>query len=75
MDSIKLLEENIGRTLFYISHSNIFLDAFPCDSAGKESACNEGDLGSVLGLGRFPWRREENPMDSTRTRLCRVGLD
>ena len=27
---------------------------FPCGSAGKESACNAGDLGSILGLGRSP---------------------
>ena len=27
---------------------------FPCGSAGRESACNAGDLGSVPGLGRFP---------------------
>ena len=25
---------------------------FPCGSAGKESACNVGDLGSMSGLGR-----------------------
>ena len=25
---------------------------FPCGSAGKESACNAGNLGSVPGLGR-----------------------
>ena len=25
---------------------------FPCGSAGKESAYNAGDLGSILGLGR-----------------------
>ena len=25
---------------------------FPCGSAGVESACNVGDLGSILGLGR-----------------------
>ena len=31
---------------------------FPCGSAGKESACNVGDLGLIPGLGRFPWRRE-----------------
>ena len=31
----------------------VFL-GFPCGSAGKESACNVGDLGSILGLGRFP---------------------
>ena len=27
---------------------------FPCGSAGKESACNAGDLGLVPGLGRSP---------------------
>ena len=27
---------------------------FPCGAAGKEAACNEGDLGSIPGLGRSP---------------------
>ena len=31
---------------------------FPGGSAGKDSACNAGDLGLIPGLGRFP--REEN---------------
>ena len=31
----------------------VFL-GFPCGSAGKESACKAGDLGSISGLGRFP---------------------
>ena len=26
---------------------------FPCGSAGKESTCNAGDLGSIPGLGRY----------------------
>ena len=29
-----------------------FPDSFPDSSAGKESACNAGDLGSTSGLGR-----------------------
>ena len=33
--------------------TSVFL-GFPCGSAGKESACNVGDLGSILGLGRSP---------------------
>ena len=37
------------------------LMGFPCGLAGKESACNVGDLGSIPGLGRFPWRRERLP--------------
>ena len=31
----------------------VFLD-LPCGSAGKESACNEGDLGFIPGLERSP---------------------
>ena len=27
---------------------------FPDGSAGKESTCNAGDLGSIAGLGRSP---------------------
>ena len=34
---------------------------FPGGSAGRESACNVDDLGSIPGLGRFPWRRERLP--------------
>ena len=33
----------------------------PGGSAGKESACNVGDLGSIPGLGTPPWRRERIP--------------
>ena len=45
---------------------------FPCGSAGKEFTCNEGDLGSIPGLGRSPGERKayllqysglENSMD------------
>ena len=58
---------------------------FPCGSAGKESAYNVGDLGSIHGLGRSPAEGKgyplqysglENSMDSivhsvtkSRTRL------
>ena len=31
---------------------------FPCGSAGKESACSAGDLGSIPGLGRCPGERK-----------------
>ena len=29
LDTIKLLEENMGRTLFHINHSKIFFDSLP----------------------------------------------
>ena len=32
-----------------------------CGSAGKEFACNAGDLDLIPGLGRFPWRQERLP--------------
>ena len=31
-------------------------------SDGKESACNERDLGSIPGLGRFPEEGNGNPL-------------
>ena len=53
---------------------------FPGDSDGKESACNAGDLGSVLVLGRppggghssiLPWRI---PMDRGAWRATVHGV-
>ena len=36
---------------------------FPGGSAGKESSCSTGDLGSIPGfhlwVGKIPWRREK----------------
>ena len=55
-----------------------------CGSAGKESACKAGDLGSIPGLGRSPGEGKvyplqysglENPMDYTIRGLQRVGHD
>ena len=52
-----------------------FLMGFPCSSAGKESTCKVGDLGSIPGLGRSPGERKgyplhysglENSMDMTK---------
>ena len=48
------LEKGIGYPLQYSW-------GFPGGSAGEESACNVGDLGLILGLGRSPWRRERLP--------------
>ena len=39
----------------------VFLD-FPCDSAGKQSACNAGDLCSIPGLGRSPGEGKGYPL-------------
>ena len=38
---------------FYLfNNTDVNKAGFPCGSAGKESACNAGDLGSIPGLGR-----------------------
>ena len=34
---------------------------FPLAQLVRESTCNAGDLGSIPGLGRSPWRRERQP--------------
>ena len=34
----------------------------PCGSAGNESACNVGDLGSIPGLGRSPGEGKSYPL-------------
>ena len=38
---------------------------FPCGSAGKESTCNEEDLGSIPGLGRFPGKGKGYPLQDS----------
>ena len=43
-------DSSVGKVRFL---GPVFL-GFPCGSAGKESACNVGDLGSIPGLGRSP---------------------
>ena len=35
---------------------------FPGGSISKESACNEGELGSIPGLGRLPGGGHGNPL-------------
>ena len=41
--------------------TTVFL-GFPCGSAGKESACNAGDLGLIPGLGRCPAEGKGYPL-------------
>ena len=38
------------------------LRLYPCGSAGKESACNVGDRGLILGLGRSPGEGKGYPL-------------
>ena len=45
------LESRLPGEISITSDIQVF---FPCGSAGEESACNAGDLGLILGLGRSP---------------------
>ena len=45
---------------FFFPYSIIM--GFPCDSAGKESACIAGDLGLIPGLGRSPGEGKSCPL-------------
>ena len=38
------------------------MNGLPYHSAGKESACNVGDMGSIPGLGRSPGEGNGNPL-------------
>ena len=38
------------------------MKGFPCGFAGKESACNVGDLGLISGLGRSSGGEHDNPL-------------
>ena len=53
------LSPTVSTRLFSLSVSPL---GFPCGSAGKESTCNAGDLGSIPGLGRFPREGKGYPL-------------
>ena len=40
----------------------IYIYGFPHSLVGRESTCNEGDLGSIPGLGRSPGEGNGNPL-------------
>ena len=43
----------------------VSVKGFPGGSDGKESACNAGDPGSILGLERSPGEGNGNPVQSS----------
>ena len=53
------VDDSLGGNLDFCGDT--FL-GFPGGSAGKESACNAGDLGLIPGLGRSPARGHGSPL-------------
>ena len=48
--------------VFFLNLSIFFFLGFPGGSAGKESACNAGDLGLIPRLGRSPGEGNGYPL-------------
>ena len=57
LTSASCRDEMLSLSPFFNLHKG-----FPCDSGGKESACNAGDLGSIPGLGRSPGEGKDYPL-------------
>ena len=66
---IKLLEENIGRTLFDLNHSNIFLDPSPKAKETKEKI-NKWDL---IKLKSFAQQRKPSTKQKERKKTLLNG--
>ena len=52
----------MSSTVFPIPSLPYGILGFPCGSAGKESVCSTGDLGSIPGLGRPPGEGKGYPL-------------
>ena len=59
--SVGLLCSFLFLTIYKLSYTNYSM-GFPWSSAGKESACNAGDLGLIPGLGRSPGEGKGYPL-------------
>ena len=58
------VQDVFAQVLFFVSYLKDIIDislGFFAGSEGKESACNAGDLSSILGLGRSPGGGHGNP--------------
>ena len=74
-----LLKALVTSALYDEIYMGLVIVGFPCGSAGKESAYNARDLGSIPRLGRSPREGKcyslqysglENPMDCIVTKSC-----
>ena len=52
----------VQNDISFVFNVHISLMGFPGSSAGKELACNVGDLGSIPGMGRSPGGGHGNPL-------------
>ena len=78
-----LIHLSLAQPTIYIFHSIdhncwwLVLNLLPHSSVGKESACNEGEMGSNPGLGRSPGERKGYPLQYSGLKNsmdCSMGL-
>ena len=56
-------QQVVRKSIMSGKHQQYRVDwGFPGGSDDKESACNEGDLDSIPGLGRYPGGEHGNPL-------------
>ena len=70
--------QNLDYLLLNIYNSNVYriYMGFLYGSAGKESACNVGDLGSIPELGRYPGEGKGYPLQYSgleNSMDCKIG--
>ena len=51
----------VPETRQYYNSTILQFQVFPDRSVGKESACDEGDHGSIYWVGKIRWRRDRLP--------------
>ena len=56
-------------SMVIIVNNAIVNKGFPCGSAGKESACNVADLGSIPGLRSYPGKGNNYPLQYPGMRI------
>ena len=49
------------KTWIFLLLTPLYRLGFPVGSDGKETACNAGDMGSIPGSERSPWRGHGTP--------------
>ena len=60
----EIFHPSVTTSTFSICHVIMGLEGFP-GGLIKESACSEGELGSIPGLGRLPGGGHGNPLQSS----------
>ena len=61
-NSTDCIVHGIAKSQILLSDLHNTSGGFPCGSAGEESTCNPGDLGSIPGLGRSPGEGKGYPL-------------